>query len=110
MTARDHQHTLLGIDLGLSVQVETQDQDVGQDVQGTDTHQDLRILKGNLLGQLHHHEDDAKVGTVKNRLLVDMDRKDMIMHPEHRENIHLSGDHFAESRTCKPGVEWEEKR
>jgi len=57
--------TLLLVDLGLRVQVQAQDENVGQDVESTDCHQDIGVFKGNLLGQLHHHQDDGQVGTVK---------------------------------------------
>lgn len=42
-----------------------QDEEIGQDVASAHHHQDLRILKGNLLGQLHHHQDDGEIGTVR---------------------------------------------
>lgn len=62
-------HTILFVDLGLSVQVETQDDHVGQDVHATNKKEDIRVLKGNLLGQLHHHHDDGEVGTATRNTL-----------------------------------------
>ena len=56
-------HTLLRVDLRLREQVQTDDDDVRKDVHGANSHQHIRVVEGHLLGQLHHHEDDAQVGT-----------------------------------------------
>lgn len=61
-STRSVRHTLLGVDLILSVQCHGKDENIGEDVASADEQQDLRILKGNLLGQLHHHQDDGEVG------------------------------------------------
>lgn len=45
-------------------EVKREDNDVGEDVAGADTVEDERIIKGNLLGDLHHAEHDDEVGSV----------------------------------------------
>lgn len=46
--------TLLLVDLLLDVEVDAKEQDVGEYVEGSDSQQDLWILKRYLLGELHH--------------------------------------------------------
>ena len=55
-------HTLLRVDLQLYVEVDAQYQQIGDDVQASDAHQDLRVLEGYLLRNLHHAENDHQVG------------------------------------------------
>lgn len=47
--------TALPVDLRLDVEVDAQDEDVAEDVQAANSHQDHRILEGNLLAGLHHY-------------------------------------------------------
>lgn len=61
-STRSVRHTLLSIDFVLGVQGHSQNNDVRKDVASAHQHENLRILKGNLLGQLHHHQDDGEVG------------------------------------------------
>lgn len=48
----------------MNVGVERNDGDVGRNVHPADDHQNIWIFHGNLLGNLHHHEDDYQVGTM----------------------------------------------
>ena len=59
----DESRTLFAVNLGLCPQVDPHNEDVGQDIQSTDAHQNIGVIEGNLLGQLHHHQDDGQVGT-----------------------------------------------
>lgn len=87
-------HTLLLVDLKLGVQVDSQDENIRQDIASAHQHQDLGILKGNLLGQLHHHQDDGEVGTVR-PLSVSV-KIDLGFESKNcRSSIHLSRHHFA---------------
>lgn len=56
--------TLLLVDLGLGVEVEANNDQVADDVEHTAGVQDIGVLEGDLLGHLHHPEDDDDVGTV----------------------------------------------
>jgi hypothetical protein len=56
--------TLLAVDLGLRVEIQTQDDHVGCDVQAAHKEEHIRVVEGNLLGQLHHHHDDGQIGSV----------------------------------------------
>lgn len=58
------QHTLLLVDLRLDVQVHHGDDHIGRNVQSADNVEDIWVLKIDLLGDLHHPEDDDQVGTV----------------------------------------------
>lgn len=57
------QHTLLLVDLRLDVKVHHGDDHVGENVDSTDNVEDIWVLKIDLLGDLHHPEDDDQVGT-----------------------------------------------
>lgn len=46
------------IDFLLEVEVDADDDEVRDGVEGTDAHEDLRVVKGDLFGDLHHAEDD----------------------------------------------------
>lgn len=48
----------------MDVGVEGDDDDIRQNVQSADEHQYVGVLHRNLLGNLHHHEDDYQVGTI----------------------------------------------
>lgn len=87
-------HTLLLVDLQVGVQVDSQDEKIRQDIACAHQHQDLRVLKGNLLGQLHHHQDDGEVGTVRPwsvsaKIDVRFESNNC------RSSIHLRRHHFA---------------
>ena len=56
--------TLFLIDLRLGVQVDSQDDHIGQDIQAANQHQNIGVFKGNLLGELHHHQDNGQICTV----------------------------------------------
>jgi hypothetical protein len=55
--------TLLLVDQEVHVGVDGDDDQIGRKVSSTDHHQDIRILEGDLLRNLHHHKDDYQVGT-----------------------------------------------
>ena len=59
--------TILLFDLRLHVEVDTSDDDVGQNVQRAHTVQDVWIIERNLLGDLHKRQNDKKVGTARDR-------------------------------------------
>lgn len=54
--------TLLLLDLRCHIQVESNDNGIGHDVESPDTHEDVLIFKRNLLGNLHHSKNDNNVG------------------------------------------------
>lgn len=58
-------HTLLLIDLGLRIHVESKNDHIGREVYATDEEEDIRVVKGNLLRQLHHHKDDGQISSAK---------------------------------------------
>ena len=60
----DAVHTFLRVDLGLDVEIDARDDDVGEHVDRAHAHQDVRVVKGYLLRDLHHPEDDDQVGAV----------------------------------------------
>lgn len=64
-------HTSLLFDLYSNVEVEAENEQVGDDVEDSDSHQDLRIIKGNSLRYLHHSKHDDKVGTVIDQPLLE---------------------------------------
>jgi len=57
--------TLLLVDLGLDVEVQAQDRDVGHNVESAHELQAPVLLKGDLLRGLHHEEDDDQVGAMR---------------------------------------------
>lgn len=59
--------TFLLIDLGLYVDVDAQDEDVGEDVEGSHAEKNLRIIERYLLRYLHHPQDDDHIRSVKIR-------------------------------------------
>lgn len=54
--------TPLFVDLELGVEVDGGDEQVADDVEGAHAVQDGRVVKGDLLADLHHHKDDHEVG------------------------------------------------
>ena len=54
--------TLLLVDLELGVEVDGGDEQVADDVESAHAVQDGRVVKGDLLADLHHHKDDHEVG------------------------------------------------
>lgn len=54
------------VDLGLDVEVDARNDQVGHDVERAHAVQDVRVVKGDLLARLHHHQDDHEVGSVGN--------------------------------------------
>lgn len=58
-------HTLLRVDLLLHEKIDCGDDQVGDDVEPSHTQQDLRVVKGYLLGYLHHAKDDDQIGAVE---------------------------------------------
>ena len=56
--------TLLLVDLLLNVEIDCNNDQVGDNIKSSHAHQDLGIFKGNLLGDLHRPQDDDEVGTV----------------------------------------------
>ena len=59
------QRTLLLVNHQVDVGVETDDDGVRRNVHPADDVQDVGVLHGNLLRDLHHHEDDYQVGTAR---------------------------------------------
>jgi hypothetical protein len=55
-------HAFLLVDLTLNVQVDTEDQDIREDVYGPDAIQDHRVLEVDLFRDLHHDKNDDQVG------------------------------------------------
>lgn len=55
-------HTLLGVNLGLDVQVDEANDDVAGNVNGANGVEDILVVEGNLLRDLHHTKDDEEVG------------------------------------------------
>jgi hypothetical protein len=64
------QPTFFLIDLLLDVQVDAQDEYIGDDVEGSYAHEDLWIVERYLFRYLHHPEDDDHIGAVKANLLM----------------------------------------
>lgn len=56
--------TLLLVDLGLGVEIQTQNREVGHNVQSAHELQAPVLLERNLLRGLHHEEDDDQVGAM----------------------------------------------
>lgn len=59
---RKEVHTSLLVDLELDEEVDRGDEDVADDVEGAHAVEDVRVLEGDLLADLHHHKDDHEVG------------------------------------------------
>lgn len=55
-------HTPLLVDLHLGVEVDAGDQQVANDVEGAHAHEDVRVVEGDLLADLHHDKNDHEVG------------------------------------------------
>lgn len=55
--------TILLVDLRLHVEVDTRDDQVGDDVERAHAVEDSRIVERYLLGDLHKSQDDDQVGT-----------------------------------------------
>lgn len=67
--------TFLLIDLLLYVQIDAQNEDVGEDVESPDPQENLWIIKWYLFGQLHHSQDDDHVRSAEGYLSADMSGK-----------------------------------
>jgi hypothetical protein len=63
-----NRHTLLLVDLDLSVQVDGGDDQVAGNVQSANNVQGVGIFERNSLGHLHHSKNDDNVGTVQHIL------------------------------------------
>lgn len=59
-------HTFLCVDLVLKVQVNTSNDDVGDNVQNADSKEYLRIIERYLFGYLHHTKYDYQVRSTAN--------------------------------------------
>lgn len=57
--------TFLRVDLLSDEEIDTGDDQVGEDVQSADGHEDLRIIEGYLFRHLHHTQDDHQIGTAE---------------------------------------------
>ena len=55
-------HTFLLIDLHLHVEVDAENDQVGDNVEASDAEQNVGVFEGNLLRHLHHTEHDDEVG------------------------------------------------
>ena len=55
-------HTPLLVDLHLGVEVDAGDEQVADDVERAHAHEDVGVLEGDLLADLHHDKDDHEVG------------------------------------------------
>lgn len=62
--------TFLLVDLGLRVEIQASNDQVADDIQDPTSIQYTRVIKGNLLGHLHHPKDDDDVSTIASSLLV----------------------------------------
>lgn len=60
-TADEGELTLLFLYLHANVVIDRKDYEVGHDVEDSHTQQYLRIFEWNLLGHLHHAQDDGEV-------------------------------------------------
>ena len=60
----DYPRTFLFGDLRLYVEIDPSDDHVGHDIQNAHNKEYVRIVKRNLLGQLHHHDDDRQICSV----------------------------------------------
>ena len=56
------EHTPLLVDLHLGVEVYAGDEQVADDVQRAHAHEDVRVVEGDLLADLHHDKNDHEVG------------------------------------------------
>jgi hypothetical protein len=55
-------HTPLLVDLHLGVEVDAGDEQVADNVQRAHAHEDVRVVEGDLLADLHHDKNDHEVG------------------------------------------------
>lgn len=62
--------TFFLVDLLHRVQIDSCDDHIRKDVGSSDKVQHLRIFEWDLLGDLHHHKDDHKVGTGKKSVML----------------------------------------
>lgn len=46
-------HTILLVDLSLNVKVDARNDEIGNNVEGADAIENVRVIEGNLLGDLH---------------------------------------------------------
>ncbi len=56
------QVTFFAIDLRLQIQVDACNDNVGDDVECTNSHEHIGVAEWDLLGYLHHPKDDDQVG------------------------------------------------
>lgn len=59
----DGWRTFLLVDLPADVDVDGDDDEVGDDVECAHAHEDVGVVEGDLFARLHHHEDDDQVGS-----------------------------------------------
>ena len=67
---RFKQCTLLLIDLHAHVDVDSQNDQVADDVERSHSHEHVRIVERYLLARLHHHKDDNEVGAARSAWLA----------------------------------------
>ncbi len=58
-------HTSLLINLHLGIQVDGDDEQIADDVEGAHAVEHVRVFEGDLLADLHHPEDDDQVRSVR---------------------------------------------
>lgn len=58
-------YTLLRVDLLLDEEVDCSNDQVGDDVEASHTQEDLRVVKWNLLGHLHHAKNNHQIGAAE---------------------------------------------
>lgn len=66
--------TLLLVNLEVAVGVHAHDDNVREDVDSADHVQDTGVVHGDLLGDLHHHEDDDQVGAAQLSVYLQIER------------------------------------
>ena len=57
--------TILLVDLGLDVEVDAGNDDVGYDVEGAHAVEHIRVIEWDLFRDLHKPQDDDQVGTIR---------------------------------------------
>lgn len=58
-------HTLLSVDGVHDVEVDGEDDDIAERVKGAAEVENVGVLEGDLLGDLHHTKDDDQVGAIR---------------------------------------------
>lgn len=65
-----HILTLLLVNGALDIEVNSQDDDVADGIEGAAGIEDVGVFEGDLLGELHHSKDDDQVGAVTRQSLL----------------------------------------